>query len=106
MTSVLDRSRDWLVKDSPQRGPFYRYGMLFVCLALLLFQVWSFLRFPDTSANRYSGLAIVVMLLLNHVAFAFRWPRRMTIILRIMALGWMIIGFYIIVHELYLTLAR
>ena len=106
MTSVLDRSRDWFVKDSPQRGPFYRYGMLFVGLALLSVQVWLFLRFPPTSANRYSGFVVVVMLLLNHVAFAFRWPRRMTIILRITALVSMIIGLFIVLHKTYLTFTR
>jgi len=80
--------------------------MLFVGLALLLVQLWLFLRFPDTSANRYSGLAVVVMLLLNHAAFAFRWPRRMTIILRITALVSMIIGLFIVLHETYLTFTR
>ena len=61
----------------------YCYGMLVVLLPLLAFIVhWHMTLPPDYPYDRYSSLVVPVMLLMNHLAFAFTWKKRVTSILR------------------------
>lgn len=78
-------------------GAAYRYGMLVLCIGLLLWHVvWLAYLPPGYPYERYNGFVVPLMLLLNHLAFAFRWPRRTTPLLRVGAYLWVIIGcFYV-----------
>lgn len=78
-------------------GVAYRYGMLVFCIGLLLWYfVWLAHLRPGYPYERYNGFVVPLMLLLNHLAFAFRWQRRTTLLLRIAAYLWVIVGcFYV-----------
>jgi hypothetical protein len=83
----------------------YRYGMLVVCLFLIAQCVAWYLRLPkDYPYDRYSNLVVVLMLLFNHLAYQFRWPSSVALVLRLLAWTWVVFGcFYIFywVHVLY-----
>jgi len=81
--------------DPPQpvRPAGFRYGFLAVICALLAFNLYNFAtRSPGYSGDPYGGFIISVMLLLNHVAFQFQLPSRVTVGLRILAIGWLTFG--------------
>ena len=64
----------------------YRYGFLGLILALFAY----ILYLPGDWNLR--AVTVPLMLLLNHLAFQFRWPRRLAITLRVIALAWVIGG--------------
>lgn len=71
-------------------GPLYRYGMLVFVLGLLAWAVHSSSpRPPGYEANPYGRIILVLMLLFNHLAIAFAWPRRIGIALWILTWSWM-----------------
>ena len=85
--------------------PVFRYGMLAVCLLLLGWHIqWRFDVPPSYPYDRHGNGVVVLMLLFNHLAFQFQWPVRVTVALRILALGWLAFAvFYLFywVHVLY-----
>jgi hypothetical protein len=101
MAPIFSHVRELLIGDSSRPAPLYRYGMLFVCVALLLTQVWLVLHLPPSYPyDRYDGFIVPLMLLLNHLACAFRWSRPTTLILRIVAWVWLIFGLsYLVFHS-------
>jgi hypothetical protein len=52
----------------------WRYGFLVICLGLLVnWLLWLFTLPPDYPYDRYGNGVLAGMLLINHVAFAFKW---------------------------------
>ena len=80
-------------KPGTNVGPAYRWGMLAFILLLL---AWNFQRQlnynPAYGGDRYGGLVVALMLLLNHLAWSFRFPPTATLALRVLACGWLVIG--------------
>jgi predicted nucleic acid-binding Zn ribbon protein len=76
---------DFLVRtfdyEPKTRGVLFQYGFLAALLALPFCDVLL------PSAHLFRRLVLPVMLLLNHLAFQFRWPRGITIALRVTALS-------------------
>ena len=57
--------------------PAYKYGMLAVITLLGLFHLWTILLDgPGTADGAMMGLAVVTMLLVNHIVTAFVDPSR------------------------------
>ena len=64
----------------------YRYGFLALILALFAY----ILYLPGDWNLR--AVTVPLMLLLNHLAFQFRWPSGLAIALRVIALVWVLVG--------------
>jgi hypothetical protein len=93
VTPVLNSLRDSFVADAWHPGAFYRYGMLLVTVGLLLWHGWWLFTLPPAYPyDRYGGAVVGLMLLLNQLAFAFRWSRTTTIAFRISAWLWLVFG--------------
>lgn len=76
----------------------YAYGMLLIILALL---AWNILSLPARhSHDRYINLVTVLMLLFNHLAYAFPFPSRIATFFRVLAWGWIAFGLFYIVMVL------
>jgi len=86
-------------------GPIFRFGMLALCIWLLADALQVRARLSATYPHDPNGGTVVaLMLLLNHLAFQFRWPRPVAVALRFLALAWLAFGcFYISYwsHRLY-----
>ena len=75
----------------------YRYGMLVIILALLAKWVVWFEKLNATYAgDRYSTGVVSLMLLFNHLAFAFEWSKQVAQVLRLVAFAWLAFGFFYI----------
>lgn len=73
--------------------PAYRWGMLAVILALLAVNImWVLNSRVSSHGAGYSNFVVVLMLLLNHVSGSFRFPRALTLALRVLAWGWVVVG--------------
>ena len=71
------------LQESKPRSAAFRYGFLALIIALFVMAApVVFFSPPSTSHGRYYGFMVPMMLLLNHLAFQFRWSRSMTICLR------------------------
>lgn len=80
-------------EPSKDFGPAYRWGMLAVVLLLLAWDIRRQLNLsPAYSGDRYGNLVVGLMLLLNHLAWCFRFPPTVTFALRVLASGWVILG--------------
>lgn len=82
----------------PRSAPF-AYGFLVFIVLLLMWnvQLWRSVP-PSYPYDRYTNLVVVLMLLLNHLAFQFRWPRWGTVVFRLVALGWCVFGLFYIFY--------
>jgi len=85
-------SGSWLT--APPRESFasstgWRYGFGGVILLLFAAQVWhiSSSSHHPNSGQLVMGFGVPLMLLLQHLAFNFRWPLFLTATLRILALS-------------------
>jgi hypothetical protein len=74
------------LQEPSSRSAAFPYGFLAIIFALFAFHVF----YPDP--HFWRGLIIPTMLLLNHLAFQFRWPNVLMIALRALALAWVIGG--------------
>jgi len=85
----------FLTEASEQRNPTARFGFLAVICALVARNIWAVST--RTSQGNTDNLMMAVLLLLNHLAFAFRFPRPLTVTLRIAAftlLGFLVVRLY------------
>ena len=75
------------------RGAGYRYGGLAFILALLILNALLCPHLPPSyPGGRWFPLIVPLMLLLNHLAFQFRWSQLVTVFLRVIAYAWLIFG--------------
>jgi hypothetical protein len=65
-----------------------RNGFMVFFLAFLALQI-----FP-LQEGKYGGLVVPIILILNHLAFQYYWPKTLTIALRVIALLWLIFAFF------------
>ena len=81
--------------------PVYSYGMLVLILGLVAWDIQWYVNLPaGYSYDPYGNGIGALALLLAHLAFQFRWPIRVTIVLRILALAWLLFAF---VYVFYLS---
>jgi hypothetical protein len=91
MSSLFEKA---FYSKPPAYGVAYRYGMLGVCLGLLgWWAVWLAQLSPAYPYDRYGNFVVGMALLLNHLAFSFRWSRRTTLLLRVAACLWIVLSF-------------
>lgn len=80
-------------EPSKDFGPAYRWGMLAAALLLLAWDMkWQLNRSPAFSGDRYGNLVMGLLLLLNHLAWSFRFPPTVTFALRVLASGWFLLA--------------
>ena len=81
--------------------PAYRYGILVFVLFWLALEIrWYLIRPPADASDPYrTGIGLLMVLLL-HLSSQFRWPKPVTVILRILALSWFV---FALVYILYLS---
>ena len=82
----LMRIQAVFLKEPGERSALFRYG--FLGLVLLLFGLHA----SYTGPHYLRGLIVPSMLLLNHLAYQFRWPLPMTFGLRLTAWIWIVAG--------------
>jgi hypothetical protein len=79
--------------------PAYRFGMLALILVLLPRNVVWHINLPRSYPyDRYGNSVVGIMLLLNLLAFQFRWPTAVTATLRDAALAWLVFACFYIFH--------
>jgi hypothetical protein len=76
--------------------PAWRFGFLALILSLLAFDIYWLATLPPAYPYpRYGTIVVGLMLLLNHLAFSFRWSPAVTATLRSAAISWIaLVGFY------------
>lgn len=76
--------------------PAFRYGMLAVTLCLLTADIrWYLSLPPDWPYDRYGGFIAILSMLFTQLLL-FRWPTSVTVILRVLTLGWVLFAaFYV-----------
>ncbi len=83
--------KEYLIKalTEPPRGwdnKLWKYGFLAVVVALFARCVYRFTTMsPPYSNSRYAELIMVSILLMNHLAFSFWWPKTIMAVMRILA---------------------
>lgn len=91
--------QNFLFEARPQKSSAYRHGFLLVICGLLAWAAYSFETFsPSYRGDRYGNLIIATMLLLNHLAFQYRYSRVTTGTLRIVAVGWLVFACGYVFH--------
>jgi hypothetical protein len=71
----------------PMNKPQWKYGFLLLNILLVGFQIWGYTGLSAShSGNRYIGLVVCTMLLLNYVSFTFWFGPRSAVILRALSL--------------------
>ncbi len=80
----------------------YRYGMLVNIVACLVWSVYFVLMIPpEYGGNRHILVLLSVMLLFFHLAYFFRWPRRVCIALGVMALSSIALTWFYVIRLLW-----
>ncbi len=80
------RFRSVFLQDTCQRSALFRYGFLGIVLMLFVFHA------GHAGPHYLRGFIVPTMLLLNHLAYQFRWPVPMTFALRLAAWIWIAVG--------------
>jgi hypothetical protein len=95
MKKYLEKPLTELPQESITDNNLIRYGFLAIIVALFAASILLLITLPASyHSDRYSSLIIGLMLLLNHLAFQFRWPKAMTIVIRVIATLWVLFGFF------------
>ena len=85
MNTFLNRT---FLEEPKLRWSAFRYGFLALLIALTVFSAITAAHLSPSASGRYFGFIIPPLLLLNHLAFQFRWPRSVQVSLRIGAIVW------------------
>ena len=86
------------------RSVSFRYGFLAFNVALLVFGAWNCMYLSKSyRGGRYFGIIVPLMLLLNHLAYQFRWSRAVMIALRVIAWTWIL---FAMPYMIFVALAR
>jgi hypothetical protein len=84
---MLKSLKKILLGEPRPSGAGFRYGFLALIAVLLVFYASH-----ASSQRGASGYIILLMLLLNHLAFSFRWPPNAALFVRVIALAWVVLG--------------
>lgn len=88
-----------LTKQSGAERPLYRYGMLLVIFVLCAWQIKLYLAIPiGYTGDPYGGFVGILMLLFFHLASAFKWHKRLAVILWVLFWSWLVFGFFYILY--------
>ena len=70
-----------------------KFIILLGILALLVYNIASYISLPpDYPKDKYNNLILAIILLLNHLAFAYDFPRRIRLILTVAAVTSLVFG--------------
>lgn len=87
LIAILTEKPKGLVAESK----IYKFGFLTILLSLFF---WTLSISLDPSNpyryGNYDILIVPIMLLLNHISFSFKFSTTLTVILRILAISWLI----------------
>ena len=84
---------EWFLAEPRLRSTGYRYGFLIFVLALLtVMAVLCLYLSPSYPGGRYFPLIAPLGLVINHLAFQFRWSKAVTFFLRTAVLFWIFFG--------------
>jgi hypothetical protein len=80
--------------EPPRTGNnLWKYGFLIMVIALLAECIYHLATMPPSYPyDKYGNIIIACMLLLNILAFQFRWPKNIMIAVRVIAWLWMLFG--------------
>ena len=89
--------RSIFLEPPKQTTPAFRYGLLVFMLALLFGACLDIATTsPSHRGERYSVPVLLLVVLFHYLAFAFSWPPRIMLAMRIMAVSWLAFGaFYL-----------
>jgi Na+/melibiose symporter-like transporter len=77
----------------PAVNPWYSWGVLVIMLGLLARSMSYTRPGAESGLEAHSLVAMPMMLLFNHLAYAFRWKRWwLSIAFKILAWSWIVIG--------------
>ena len=76
------------LEEPKLRGRAFRLGFLALLFGLTVFSAITEAHLSSSAVGRYFGFIVPPSLLLNHLAFQFRWPRSLQIGLRVGAIAW------------------
>jgi hypothetical protein len=79
----------WVLAEPKLLDAGYRYGFLAILIGLTIFSAITAAHLSPSASGRYFGFLIPPLLLLNHLAFQFRWPRLVQVALRVIAILWL-----------------
>jgi hypothetical protein len=86
MNTFLNKT---FLEEPKLRWGVFRYGFLAFLIGLTIFSAITAAHLSPSSPGRYFGFLIPPLLLLNHLAFQFRWPRPVQVGLRVGAFIWL-----------------
>lgn len=74
--------------------------MIVFCLSMILWEVrWRAELSPTYPYARYNATGVALLFLLNQLAYEFRWPARVTVVLRVVWYAWLVfLGCYLYVQ--------
>ncbi len=77
----------------------YSYGILVLILVALALRIqWHLTLPPAYHGDPYGVDALGLTMLFDHLAMAFKWPKRIATALWILALSWMAFAFFYILY--------
>ena len=90
------------LRESPEAThPLFRYGMLVFIFVMFATTIkWHITLSPAYDGDPYRGYVALLLLLFNHLACAFKWPKRVATTLWILAGSWIVFSFF---YFLYLS---
>jgi len=93
--------RYFVEPPKPTLSAGFRYGFLAFILIMLAVSVYGLITRPrGLFGDPYGNTMLFVFLLLNHVAFQFQLPPRLTVAARISAMVW---GLFVMIYVFYLS---
>jgi len=95
--TVVDAAFKRFAAPPPPRSAPYKYGFLTI---ILILTAWRLLLDQSHPMHHWDSYSVLVALLLNHLAYQFRWPVMMTALLRIVAWEWIIyVGWSLLMRD-------
>lgn len=87
---MINRFKQSFIAPLEQKeNKLWQYGFLAVLLIFLTFDIYRVQTRDNLSYNRFF---ITIGLLLNHLAFEFKFGVKVTILIRFLACSWLLIG--------------
>ena len=87
---LMQSLKEEFIKPYPEKSNLWKYGFLAVIIALLAWVVHGIVSLPSSYSGDYNSLIVILMLLINHLALSFNWPKTMTIVMRAIAWIWIL----------------